>query len=91
VTSSQVVRPWPRPDGPRFGISEFWARWSLEGGNQEVFLGPDLMPRSAILSKFDPKRNVKQIRLIVDSCYPTPSSWVDKATDAALRSPSRTV
>ncbi|NQV11289.1 MAG: ATP-dependent metallopeptidase FtsH/Yme1/Tma family protein [Cyanobacteria bacterium] len=51
----------------RFGMSDL-GPVSLEGGNQEVFLGRDLMTRSDI-SESIAKRIDEQIRLIVDSCY----------------------
>ena len=51
----------------RFGMSEL-GPLSLEAGNQEVFLGRDLMTRSEVSDSIT-NRIDGQVRLIVDSCY----------------------
>ncbi|APD48901.1 ATP-dependent zinc metalloprotease FtsH [Synechococcus sp. CS-602] len=63
----QQVAGMARQMVTRFGMSDL-GPVSLEGGNQEVFLGRDLMTRSDISESIS-KRIDEQIRLIVDSCY----------------------
>ncbi|MCT0202349.1 ATP-dependent zinc metalloprotease FtsH [Synechococcus sp. CS-603] len=63
----QQVAGMARQMVTRFGMSAL-GPVSLEGGNQEVFLGRDLMTRSDISESIS-KRIDEQIRLIVDSCY----------------------
>ena len=63
----QQVAGMARQMVTRFGMSDL-GPLSLEAGNQEVFLGRDLMTRSdvsdSITSRID-----EQVRLIVESCY----------------------
>jgi cell division protease FtsH len=63
----QQVAGMARQMVTRFGMSEL-GPVSLEGGNQEVFLGRDLMTRSDV-SDAIARRIDEQIRSIVDSCY----------------------
>ena len=51
----------------RFGMSDL-GPVSLEAGNQEVFLGRDLMTRSDVSESIS-RRIDEQVRLIVDRCY----------------------
>ena len=51
----------------RFGMSDL-GPLSLEAGNQEVFLGRDLMTRSDVSDSIT-NRIDEQVRLIVEHCY----------------------
>jgi len=63
----QQVAGMARQMVTRFGMSEL-GPLSLESGNQEVFLGRDLMTRSDVSDSIT-NRIDGQVRLIVDSCY----------------------
>jgi cell division protease FtsH len=63
----QQVAGMARQMVTRFGMSEL-GPLSLEAGNQEVFLGRDLMTRSDVSDSIT-NRIDEQVRLIVDSCY----------------------
>jgi cell division protease FtsH len=51
----------------KFGMSQL-GPMALEGGNQEVFLGRDLMTRSDVSDAIS-KQIDEQVRLIVMKCY----------------------
>ena len=63
----QQVASMARQMVTRFGMSDL-GPMSLEGGNQEVFLGRDLMTRSDISDSIS-KQIDEQVRAIVKSCY----------------------
>ncbi len=63
----QQVASMARQMVTRFGMSEL-GPVSLEAGNQEVFLGRDLMTRSDV-SDAIARRIDEQIRTIVEACY----------------------
>ncbi len=63
----QQVASMARQMVTRFGMSDL-GPMSLEGGNQEVFLGRDLMTRSDISDSIS-KQIDEQVRTIVKSCY----------------------
>jgi cell division protease FtsH len=63
----QQVAGMARQMVTRFGMSDL-GPVSLEAGNQEVFLGRDLMTRSDVSDAIS-RRIDEQIRRIVDSCY----------------------
>ncbi len=63
----QQVASMARQMVTRFGMSEL-GPVSLEAGNQEVFLGRDLMTRSDV-SDAIARRIDEQVRAIVDGCY----------------------
>ena len=63
----QQVAGMARQMVTRFGMSDL-GPLSLEAGNQEVFLGRDLMTRSDVSDSIT-NRIDEQVRLIVDSCY----------------------
>ena len=63
----QMVAGLARQMVTRFGMSDL-GPVSLEAGNQEVFLGRDLMTRSDVSESIS--RSIdEQVRLIVDRCY----------------------
>ena len=63
----QQVAGMARQMVTRFGMSEL-GPMSLEAGNQEVFVGRDLMTRSDVSDSIT-NRIDGQVRLIVDKCY----------------------
>jgi cell division protease FtsH len=63
----QMVAGLARQMVTRFGMSDL-GPVSLEAGNQEVFLGRDLMTRSDVSESIS-RRIDEQVRLIVDRCY----------------------
>ena len=63
----QQVASMARQMVTRFGMSEL-GPLSLEAGNQEVFLGRDLMTRSDVSDSITNKID-EQVRSIVESCY----------------------
>jgi cell division protease FtsH len=63
----QQVASMARQMVTRFGMSDL-GPVSLEAGNQEVFLGRDLMTRSDVSDSIS-RRIDEQIRSIVDLCY----------------------
>jgi cell division protease FtsH len=79
----QQVASMARQMVTRFGMSDL-GPLSLEAGNQEVFLGRDLMTRSdvsdAIASRID-----EAVRQIVQSCYRDTVALVDQHRDCMDR------
>ena len=63
----QQVAGMARQMVTRFGMSDL-GPLSLEAGNQEVFLGRDLMTRSDVSDSITTRID-EQVRLIVESCY----------------------
>ncbi|MCT0219955.1 ATP-dependent zinc metalloprotease FtsH [Synechococcus sp. CS-1329] len=63
----QQVASMARQMVTRFGMSDL-GPMSLEAGNQEVFLGRDLMTRSDVSDSIS-RRIDEQVRSIVDLCY----------------------
>merc|ERR1712100_44169 len=63
----QQVASMARQMVTRFGMSDL-GPVSLEGGNQEVFLGRDLMTRSDVSDSIS-RQIDEQVRLIVENCY----------------------
>ena len=63
----QQVAGMARQMVTRFGMSDL-GPLSLEAGNQEVFLGRDLMTRSDVSDSIT-NRIDEQVRLIVENCY----------------------
>ncbi len=79
----QQVASMARQMVTRFGMSEL-GPVSLEGGNQEVFLGRDLMTRSDI-SDAIAKQIDEQIRSMVKECYSETYQLVSRNREAIDR------
>ncbi|MEY4825453.1 MAG: Cell division protein FtsH [Cyanobacteriota bacterium] len=72
----QQVAGMARQMVTRFGMSEL-GPMSLEAGNQEVFVGRDLMTRSDVSDSIT-NRIDGQVRLIVDKCYQDTLALLEK-------------
>ena len=64
----------------RFGMSEL-GPIALEGGNQEVFVGRDLMTRSEVSDSIS-KQIDESVRVMVKECYKQTYSIISKNREA---------
>ena len=64
----------------RFGMSEL-GPIALEGGNQEVFVGRDLMTRSEVSDSIS-KQIDESVRVMVKDCYKQTYSIISKNREA---------
>jgi len=64
----------------RFGMSEL-GPIALEGGNQEVFVGRDLMTRSEVSDSIS-KQIDESVRIMVKGCYKETYSIISKNREA---------
>ncbi len=76
----QMVASMARQMVTQFGMSQL-GPMALEGGNQEVFLGRDLMTRSDVSDAISKKID-EQVRLIVMKCYEETVELVGKHRQA---------
>ena len=76
----QMVASLSRQMVTKFGMSQL-GPMALEGGNQEVFLGRDLMTRSDVSDAIS-KQIDEQVRLIVMKCYEETVELVGKHRQA---------
>ena len=79
----QQVASMARQMVTRFGMSDL-GPMSLEGGNQEVFLGRDLMTRSDVSDSIS-RQIDEQVRAIVKGCYHETVELVQKQREGMDR------